>query len=159
MNIIDTHTHIIPPDLPNYCKIFNREGYVNLIVNRDTAEMEVFGESFRTIKCNCWDPRQKIKDCATLEISKQVLSPIPILFYYWAPKREAEETSKFINDYTSKVVNDFPNHFYGLGTVPLQNIDLAIKEAERCKSNGLLGLEIGSNVNGKNLSDPDFHDF
>ena len=159
MNIIDTHTHIIPPNLPNYSKIFNREGYVNLKVKRDTAEMEVFGQNFRTIKCNCWDPSQKIKDFTRLEVTKQVLSPIPILFYYWAPKNEAEETSKFVNDYTSKVVNDFPNYFYGLGTVPLQNIDLAVKEAERCKKNGLLGIEIGSNVNGRNLSEPEFHDF
>ena len=159
MNIIDIHTHIIPPNLPDYTKIFNREGYVSLKKNKNEAEMEVFGQNFRTIKCNCWDPVQKIKDYEAIEVSKQVLSPIPILFYYWAPKKEAEETSKFINDYIAKVVIDYPDYFYGLGTVPLQDIDSSIKEAERCKKNGLIGLEIGSNVNGKNLSEPEFHDF
>ena len=159
MNIIDIHTHIIPPNLPDYSKIFDRDGYVKLKVEGNSAEMEVFGQNFRTIKCNCWDPNSKILDIDRLEISKQILSPIPILFYYWAPKKEAEETSKFVNDYVSKVVHDFPKYFYGLGTVPMQNITSAIREAERCKNNGLVGIEIGSNINGKNLSEPEFHDF
>ena len=35
MNIIDIHTHIIPPNLPDYTKIFNREGYVSLKKNKN----------------------------------------------------------------------------------------------------------------------------
>jgi aminocarboxymuconate-semialdehyde decarboxylase len=48
----------------------------------------------------------------------------------------------------------------GLGTVPLQDIDLAIKEMERCvKELRLPGLELGSNINNRNLGDPYFEPF
>ena len=51
----------------------------------------------------------------------------------------------------------FRSRFIGLGTLPLQDIDLSIKELERCMQTlQLAGIEIGSNINGKNLSDPYF---
>jgi aminocarboxymuconate-semialdehyde decarboxylase len=56
-------------------------------------------------------------------------------------------------------VSEFPLRFVGLGTVPLQQTDLAIKELERCKQIGLSGVEIGTNVNQTNLDEPQFFDF
>ena len=48
----------------------------------------------------------------------------------------------------------------GIGTVPMQSIDHAIKEMERCVQElKMPGLEIGSNINGLNLSDPSFFPF
>jgi aminocarboxymuconate-semialdehyde decarboxylase len=53
-----------------------------------------------------------------------------------------------------------PQRFIGIGTVPLQDIDLAIKEMERCvRELKMPGLEIGSNINGINLSDRKFFPF
>ena len=50
--------------------------------------------------------------------------------------------------------------FIGIGTVPLQDIDLSIKEMERCATElKMPGLEIGSNINGANLSDERFFPF
>ena len=89
------------------------------------------------------------------EVSIQVLSTIPVLFNYWAKPADALETSRFFNDHIAETVNNDPNSFIGLGTVPLQDTDLAIKEMERCiKELKMPGLEIGTNINGKNLSEP-----
>ncbi len=40
----------------------------------------------------------------------------------------------------------------------MQDTDLAIKELERCKQIGLAGVQIGTNVNQLNLSEPQFFD-
>ena len=50
---------------------------------------------------------------------------------------------------------DYPRRFIGLGTLPMQAPELAIREMARCvKELGLAGVEIGSHVNDWNLSDP-----
>ena len=52
-----------------------------------------------------------------------------------------------------------PAHFTGLGAVPLQNVELAIGELERCMALGLAGVELGSNINGKPLGHIDHEPF
>jgi aminocarboxymuconate-semialdehyde decarboxylase len=77
------------------------------------------------------------------------------MFSYWAPIGPALELSQFLNDHIADVVQAYPARFAGLGTIPLQDPDLAIRELERCvKQLGLRGVEIGSHVNHWNLSDP-----
>jgi aminocarboxymuconate-semialdehyde decarboxylase len=91
-------------------------------------------------------------------VDVQVLSTIPVLFSYWAKDDEGLMLSRFLNDHIAKVVRNAPKRFIGLGTVPMQNIDLAIEEMDRCITElNLPGIEIGSNVNGKNLSEAEFH--
>ena len=53
------------------------------------------------------------------------------------------------------IVNEHPKHFLGLGTLPMQDEKKAISELERCiKELGLVGIQIGSNINGLNLNEP-----
>jgi aminocarboxymuconate-semialdehyde decarboxylase len=53
-------------------------------------------------------------------------------------------------------VAQHPTRFVGLGTLPLQDPELAITELERCMGDlGLTGVEIGTNVNGWNLDSPE----
>jgi len=54
------------------------------------------------------------------------------------------------------VVQAHPQHYIGLGTLPMQDTDLAIQELERCQQLGLPGIQIGSNINDLNLNEPAF---
>jgi aminocarboxymuconate-semialdehyde decarboxylase len=91
-------------------------------------------------------------------VDVQVLSTIPVLFSYWAKDDEGLTLSKFLNNHIAKVVRDEPNQFIGLGTIPMQDVDLAIEEMDRIVNElKFPGIEIGSNVNGKNLSEEKFH--
>lgn len=115
---------------------------------------------FREIEENCWSPNARMKEMDMTEVSVQVLSTIPVLFNYWAKPEHGHETSRFFNDHIAQCVADNPNRFVGLGTVPMQDMYFAIKEMERCVTElKMPGLEIGSNINNKNLSDPSFDPF
>lgn len=115
---------------------------------------------FREVEENCWDPGVRAKEMDMTEVGVQVLSTIPVLFNYWAKPEHGLETSRFFNDHIAQCVDLHPTRFVGIGTVPLQDIDMAIKEMERCvKELKMPGLEIGSNINNKNLNDPYFDPF
>jgi aminocarboxymuconate-semialdehyde decarboxylase len=115
---------------------------------------------FREVEENCFNATIRIAEMNTTNVDVQVLSTIPVLFNYWANAKDGLETSRFFNDHICDTVINNPKRFIGIGTVPLQDIDLAIKEMERCVNElKMPGLEIGSNINGKNLGDEIFFPF
>jgi aminocarboxymuconate-semialdehyde decarboxylase len=59
-----------------------------------------------------------------------------------------------LNGHIAEIVDRYPKRFIGLGTLPMQDPNMAIKELPRCKEIGLAGVEIGSHVNDWNLNDP-----
>jgi aminocarboxymuconate-semialdehyde decarboxylase len=78
------------------------------------------------------------------------------MFSYWAKSEAALDLSRHLNDHIADVVRQHPRRFVGLGTLPLQDPELAIREMERCMSDlGLSGVEIGTHVNGWNLDAPE----
>ncbi len=110
------------------------------------------GKVFREIQDNCWDPAVRIKDCSHIHVNIQVLSTVPVMFSYWAKPEDTLDLSGYLNDHIASVINDYPERFLGLGTLPMQSPRLAVKELERCiKDLKLSGVEIGSHINEWNL--------
>ncbi|MEZ5017185.1 MAG: amidohydrolase family protein [Flavipsychrobacter sp.] len=161
MKKIDIHTHIMPEHIPDYFKKFGYGDFIHLEHHKPCCARMIKGDKFfREVQDNCWEPNARTKEMDMTEVDVQVLSTIPVLFNYWAKPEHGLETSRFFNDHIAQCVEHHPTRFVGLGTVPLQDVDLAIKEMERCvKELKMPGLEIGSNINNKNLSDPYFEPF
>ena len=150
----------MPPTMPNWVKKFGYGEFIHLEHRNCEACMMKGDKLFRVVENNCFEVDLRLKEMDETQVTMQVLSTIPVLFNYWAKAVDGYETSRFFNDHIADSVTKHPDRFIGIGTVPLQDIDLAIKEMERCVNElKMPGLEIGSNINGKNLSDKYFFPF
>ena len=146
--------------MPNWTKKFGYGEFIHLEHRNCTACMMKGDTVFREVEDNCFDAGVRLKDMDETNVSVQVLSTIPVLFNYWAKAEDGLETSRFFNDHIADTVVKDPTRFIGIGTVPLQDSDMAIKEMERCVQElKMPGLEIGSNVNKKNLNEKEFFPF
>lgn len=152
---IDIHTHILPENWPDLRDKFGYGGWVQLDHHKPgCARMMIDGKVFREVRENVWDVKVRLRECDEHAVTVQVLSTVPVMFSYWAKPQDALEVSRFLNDHIASIVDAVPDRFIGLGTLPMQAPELAVKELERCVNElHLAGVEIGTHVNDWNLDD------
>ncbi|MCC7453339.1 MAG: amidohydrolase [Crocinitomix sp.] len=155
---IDMHTHILPAEMPNWTEKF---GYGNFIWLKQQkpglADMMRGNHFFRTIAENCWDADVRIKEYEQFNTQVQVVCTIPVMFSYWSKPKDGLEISRFLNDHIAELQDRYPKNYVGLGTIPMQDTELAISELHRLKNElNIVGIQIGSNVNDLNLNEPQF---
>jgi len=156
---IDSHTHILPPTMPNWTNKFGYGDFIWLQESEQSgfADMMKGNEFFRTIEENCWDADLRISDYEKFNTQVQVVCTVPVMFSYWAKAQDTLQLSQFLNDHIADLQAKYPKNYVGLGTIPMQDTDLAIQEMERLKNDlNIPGIQIGSNINDLNLSEKQF---
>jgi aminocarboxymuconate-semialdehyde decarboxylase len=159
---IDIHAHILPERWERLKEKYGYGGFIELdhYTTGRAKMMRDDGVFFREIEENCWNPLLIIDDMDAHGVDVMTLCTVPVLFNYWAEAEHGMDWAQFLNNHLADVQHTFPKRFVALGTVPMQNIDLAIEEMTRCvRELGMPGLEIGSNILGKNLDDQSFFPF
>ena len=107
-----------------------------------------------------WTPEERLADMDSLGVDVHVVSPYVGFYNYHLPVEVARATSAATNDEIAGMIRAWPERFAGLGTLPMQDVEAAIAEMERCMSQlGLKGVEINDHVNGRTLEEPEFRPF
>lgn len=152
---VDIHTHVLPENWPNLRERYGYGGFVRLEHSGPgCARMLIDDKEFREVQSNCWDPAVRLAECDASSVDVQVLSTVPVMFSYWAKPGHTADLAKLLNDHIAGLVREYPKRFVGLGTLPMQDAALSIRELERCSRDlGLSGVQIGTHVNGWNLDD------
>ena len=154
MLTVDIHTHILPHHLPRWAERFGYGGFVELAHHEPgCARMLIDGKHFRDVEMNCWSAEKRIEECEACGVRVQVLSTVPVMFGYWAKPEHGYDVARFLNDDIADTVRKYPQRFVGLGTLPMQAPEFAVRELDRCVNElGFRGVQIGSNVNQTNLN-------
>ena len=145
---IDIHTHILPERWPDLAEKYGYPGFIRLDHHKPCCARMMMGDKFfREIDDRCWSPGRRIEDCDRDGVSVQVLSTVPVMFSYWAKPQHGLDLSRLLNDHIAGVVREQPKRFVGLGTLPMQDPELACRELDRCVNDlGLAGVEIGTHI-------------
>jgi aminocarboxymuconate-semialdehyde decarboxylase len=152
---VDIHCHYLNRDAAAKLAHLNPSQYEPSVkfASALTREVNVKQMQDRAPKLSTIEVR--LKDMDRMGIDIQAVCPAPQQTYYWTEPGLGLEVSRMINDRLAEIVATWPDRFVALGTVPLQNVELAVGELERCvKQLGLRGVEINPNVAGKELTDP-----
>jgi aminocarboxymuconate-semialdehyde decarboxylase len=124
-----------------------------------SANVMINDANFRTVDDRCWSAGTRIADLPAQGVDRQVLSPMPRLLDYGLSADDGRDLARYLNQTIASLVASNPGHFYGLGSVPLQDPDLAARELAAVQALGLHGVEITTHINGVSPGDPRFLPF
>ncbi|MEM3191293.1 MAG: amidohydrolase family protein [Candidatus Parvarchaeota archaeon] len=148
MKNIDVHSHMLPAE-----SIRELSGEI-LSIGKDLYNIKVNGKSIKPMTKGFFDIDARKKELSEMGVDGQIISPTHHLFFYSTKLDIVERTSRIQNNRISEVCKKEPDRFFGNATLPMQDPKAAVSEMERAYSElEMKGIEIGTNIGGKNLDD------
>jgi aminocarboxymuconate-semialdehyde decarboxylase len=149
----------MPPDWEDLGRKYGAPGWPRVRPEADCKAMIMLGDrEFRLVTEQCFSAPRRLADMDGEGIQRQLISPIPVHFCYWGSAAATAEFARIQNDFIGEMVARNPQRFLGAGTVAMQSVKHAVPELEWMKAAGFPAVEIGTNVNGRDLDDPDVVD-
>jgi aminocarboxymuconate-semialdehyde decarboxylase len=157
---IDVHNHVVPEQFPKYAGKGTNVPWPSMAdAHACHKHVMISGKVYRTVADGCWSVPRRIEDMGKQGIARQAISPMPELLSYWLPLDDAKVMVRYLNDQIAEMIGQAPRRFVGLGCVPLQDMDSALRELEYIKTLKFSGVEIASHINGTSIGDPRFEPF
>jgi aminocarboxymuconate-semialdehyde decarboxylase len=153
---VDVHAHLVPPRWDDWAQRYGGGRWPRL-VPRDACRATIMtgDEFFRDIDDRSWNPVRRIEDMDRLGIDRQVLSPPPVMFCYWAEAKANQAFARMQNENFAALAAAHPARFSAMATVPLQDPALAIAELRHAREVlGLRAVEIGTFPGKRDFDDP-----
>lgn len=157
--VIDSHAHIVVPEIL-------READPG-----DTWRPRIFRENGAQVVEFAGNPiKSAVREFVHIDailaeqdrsgVDRVLLCPWVSLLHYDADRETGLRTSRIYNEALLRIATSHPECVSALGTVPLQDPDLAARELEALiKEPGLHGVEIAASVEGVTLGDDRFEPF
>lgn len=158
---IDIHTHIVPESFPPYAGRNANVPWPSMAeAHACHKHVMISGKLYRTVSDGCWSVPRRIEEMGRMQVTRQAISPMPELLSYWLPLEDAKVMVRYLNEQIAAMIERAPERFVGLGAVPLQDLDSAMRELEHCvRTLQFSGVEIASHVNGISIGDARFEPF
>ena len=158
---IDCHTHVVPENFPAYLGAHANVPWPSMApAHACHRHVIISGKNYRTVSDGAWSVPRRIEGMGAMRVGRQALSPMPELLSYWLPADDARVLLRYINETIAAMVVEAPQRFTGLGAVPLQDVEMAIRELEYVrKTLGFAGVEIATHVEGVSIGDARFEPF
>jgi aminocarboxymuconate-semialdehyde decarboxylase len=157
---IDIHSHIAVPQAAKFVRPHLDPTAIPLFqfATPETRALNARQDSDRATVMTGYDER--LADLDAMGIDLQLIMCPPPQCYYAVPLEIAVKAARIVNDGVAAYVASRPDRFVALGTVPMPDGNEAARELEHCMTAlKFKGVQILTNVAGKELSDPSFAPF
>jgi aminocarboxymuconate-semialdehyde decarboxylase len=157
---IDIHSHIAIPRAAEFVKPHLDVATIPLLhyATPETKALNARQDADRSGVMTTHDAR--LADLDAMGIDLQLVMCPPPQCYYAVPLDVAVKAARMVNDGVAEYIAKRPDRFVGLGSVPMPDGGEAAKELERAMTTlKLKGVQILTNVVGRELSDPAFAPF
>ena len=152
--VVDIHCHYLNPEVNRKTAHLNAAKHDPTVIFANELTQQTNVNQMRDRAPKLTGIVERLKDMDRMGVDIQAVSPAPYHFFYFTEPDEGASLAREVNEGIAAVVASHPDRFVGLGSVPLQNAELAVRELEYAvKTLGLRGVEINTNVNGMNLTD------
>jgi aminocarboxymuconate-semialdehyde decarboxylase len=157
---IDIHSHVAIPAAAAFVKPHLDPATVPLTHFADAGTKALNQKQEEDIRARITAYDERLADMDAMGIDMQLVLPPPNQCTYTVPLDIAVKAARMVNDGLAQYVAKKPDRFVALGTVPLMNGMEAAKELERCMGSlGMKGVEILTNVAGREISEPEYSPF
>ena len=157
-SVVDIHAHYFPE---TWLRLIEREGgAAGASIDRSDPRGPVLriGDGVRVgqITSGFRDLDVRRRDMDRRGVDVQALS-LTHPMVYWAAGGLATRLAQAMNDALAEAHEQDPTRIVGLATLPMQDVTAAVAELHRAaRLPGIRGVYLGTNVNGQDLSHPEF---
>jgi aminocarboxymuconate-semialdehyde decarboxylase len=158
---IDMHAHFFPRVTREEAAALDaaRAPWLAVEEGGRRGQIMVADKPFRPVHQPLWDPAARIEDMDAQAVDVQIVCATPILFGYAFDASRTATWSRRMNDLALEHCAHAPTRLKALAQVPLQDLDLACREASRAKADGHVGVQMGNHLEKQDLDDPHLVDF
>jgi aminocarboxymuconate-semialdehyde decarboxylase len=157
---IDAHCHVTVPRVAEIVKPHLQQSTDPLVAQSSPETQALMAKQAADLRTRMSTTDERFAAMDDMGVDIQIISPAPPQIFYNLPLEVGVEAARALNDGIAEYVGQYKDRLLALGGVPMQDGNEAAKELERAvKQLGFKGVEILTNVNGKELSDPAFAPF
>jgi aminocarboxymuconate-semialdehyde decarboxylase len=106
------------------------------------------------IRAQMTDPERRLEDMDRMGVDKQVVTPSPTQYYYWADREASRRIVTMQNEAVARLCASKPDRFIGMGTLSMQYPELACAQLAELLKLGLRGVQISTTIASRELADP-----
>ena len=157
---IDMHAHVAIPEAGAFLAPHLDLSKIPLARFQDDVTRAVNAKQDKDVPARIrGDDDVRLADLDKMGLDMQLVMPPPNHCAYAVPIEIGVKSARIVNDGLAAFAAKRSDRYMALGTVPLQDGHEAAVELERAMKLGLKGVQVITNVAGKELSDPSLNEF